>query len=131
MRGHLCVHLQVEPVLVVAERQPREQRILREHEVGDDRLREQPRLRERLHLLDALEQERELRLQGVARHVVVEALEEGIVLRSLEQQLRAESFCEAPRQRRLADADRPFDRDVAETRESVGHRVRRQLRKMK
>ena len=72
--------------------------------LGADLMLEQPR---------ALEQEEKLHLQRVARHVVVEAREERVLVRLLEQVLGVEAKAELAREARLARADRPFDDDVA------------------
>ena len=57
--------------------------------------------------------EEELGLERVAGPVVVEAGEERVLARLLEQQLGTGAAREQARERRLAGADRPFDRDVA------------------
>ena len=71
-------------------------------------------LLERLDHARALEQEKQLRRQGVARHVLVEAGDEGILLRLLEQELDRQPRCEPAREARLAGADRPLHHQVAE-----------------
>ena len=109
----MLVDLLVERVLVVGQVEPREQRILVEQEVGDGRLAEHVELRQLAQLVGALEQERELRRQREARHVVVEARQERIVLGLLEQHFRVEVLGELAREAGLAGADRPLDDDVA------------------
>jgi predicted dienelactone hydrolase len=71
--------------------------------------------------------EEELRLERVAGAVLVEAGEERVLAGLLEQQLGAGALGEQARERRLADADRPFDRDVAKARERAvfAHRPRK------
>ncbi len=64
-------------------------------------------------LVDALEQKRELGRQRVTRDVGVEALEERILLRPLEQLLAADVLREHVREARLAGADRSLDDDIA------------------
>src|SRR6185503_17267002 len=91
----------------------REERVLGEREVGDDRLGEEVGLAQALQLLHALEQEKELRGQRVAPHVAVELREEGIGLRVLEDHLGAEPLGEALGEAGLAAADGAFDDDVA------------------
>ena len=64
-------------------------------------------------LVDALEQERQLRGQREARHVVVEAREKRVVVGLLEQLVGMQPVRELAREARLAGADRTFDDDVA------------------
>ena len=64
------------------------------------------------HLLHPLEQEGELGLQRIPRDVAIKALQEGIGLGLLEQELGAEVNGEPARQRGLADADWSFDYHV-------------------
>ncbi len=127
LRRDRLVHLRVEAIFLVAEVELREKRVLGEHEVADDRLREHARLGDGAELALALEQEEELGLERVARAVVVEAGEERVLARLLEQQLGADPLGEQARKRRLAGADRPLDGDVAETleRPGAGHRERK------
>ena len=61
------------------------------------------------HLVETLEQEAELRLQGVTLLVLVEAGKERIGLRLFKQQVGLEMLGQAPRQTGFADADRTFD----------------------
>jgi hypothetical protein len=74
---------------------------------------EQIQLRQPAQLVGALEQERELRGQREARHVVVEARQERIVLRLLEQHFRVEAGGQLAREARLAGADGSLDDNVA------------------
>ena len=99
LRLQVPVHLLVQRVLVVGQVEAREQRVLVEQEIGHRRLPEHVELRELAQLVDALEQERELRGQREARHVVVEARQERIVLRLLEQ--HSASRCSASWRARL------------------------------
>ena len=69
LRLQVRVDLLVERVLGVGQVEPREQRILVEQEIGDRRAPEHVELADAAQLVDALEQERELRRQRVARHV--------------------------------------------------------------
>ena len=107
------VHLLVEPELGVGQVEPGEQRVLVEQEVADGRAAEHVELADAAQLVDALEQEVELRGQRVARHVLVEAREERVVLGALEQRVAGQARGELPREARLARADRPLDDDVA------------------
>src|SRR4029079_2679327 len=66
------IDLLVQGEFVVRQIQLREQRVLVEQEVGDRRAAEQVRLRQRPDLVDALEEEVELRRQRIARHVPIE-----------------------------------------------------------
>ena len=124
LRGDRRVHLRIEPVLLVAERQLGEDRVLGEHEVADHALAEHARLGHATHLALALEQEEQLGLERIARHVVVEAVEERVLGRLLEHQLGADAASQQVRQRRLAGADRPLDGDVAKSRDTVAHAER-------
>ena len=68
---------------------------------------------ERLEHAGALEQEKELRRQRVARHVVVEAREERVLRGLLEQQSAPRRAAEAAREAGLAGADRALHHQVA------------------
>src|ERR1700674_906339 len=103
--------------LVAGERQPREQRILLQQKIAHRDAAEQVHLRELPQLADALEEEKELRRQREARHVLVEAREERILFGMLEHEARLQPPGEAPGEARLADADRSFDYDVVMFRE--------------
>ena len=111
---HVGRELVVEMQLVVLQVEMREDADLFENVIGDEELREQLLLRQRLQLLVAGEQEEELRLEGVALGMLVEALEEGIVLELLQHELAAEALVQQPRQAGLAGADHTFDRDVSD-----------------
>src|SRR6266849_2031784 len=75
---------------------------------------EDPVLREQvLLLLEAREQEEELGLEGILLPVLVEAREEGVLLDDLVEPPAPEPLAQRARQRRLPDADRPLDHDVA------------------
>ena len=104
LRLQVRVDLLVELVFVVGQVEPREQRVLVEQEIADGRAAEHVELADAAQLVDALEQERELRRQREARHVVVEAREERIVLRPLEQHLAAERAARAARARLVLPA---------------------------
>src|SRR5690606_22878199 len=120
--------LLVERELVAREREPREKRVLVEQEVADDGAAEHVRLRERLQHARALEEEEELRGERVARHVLVEAGEEGILLRLLEDEVAAEAGGEAPGEARLPRPDGPLDHDVPEPMHGTRSRRRRRCR---
>src|SRR5262249_19162700 len=87
--------------------------VLGEDVIADERLLEQPPLRQLLLLAEAAQQEEELALERGARAVLVEIVQEGVLdllvdaggLEPLRQQ-----FHEAG----LADTDRAFDRDELE-----------------
>ncbi|MNC86412.1 hypothetical protein D3C83_20690 [compost metagenome] len=107
------VNLPVERELVVAQREPREQRVLLDHEVGNGDSGKQIGLRQRAQLRCALEQEIELRRQRVARAVLVEAGQKRVGIRVLQKRLSARALAHHARQARLARADRALDDDVA------------------
>ncbi len=107
----LGIQLLVERVFVVIERDAREQPVLLQQIVRNAYRREQVRLVERGELLRALQQEVQLRRQGRGARVPVEALEERVLRRLLQHRLGGETLAQAPRQARLADADRSFDHD--------------------
>src|SRR2546428_3681675 len=114
-REPLIEHLEdllVELELVRAERDRGEDAVLGEQVVGDDALREELELSQLALLAVALEQEEELRLEGMASRFLVESPEEGILLDLLEEEPRPELGGEPPREDRLADADGALDRDV-------------------
>ena len=129
LRPQAVEDLLVERELVVVQREPREQRVLVQKEVADQRLREQVALGEVAQLVDPLEQEEELRRQRVAPAVPVEALEEGVLRGLLQHRRAAEALGDATGQRGLAGADRPLDDDVAVAFEGGGGSVHE--RKMK
>src|SRR5258707_10941529 len=105
-------YLLVQVQLVARERQAREKRVLFQEEIAHGQPVEQVHLRELAQLADPLEQEKKLRRQGEARHVLVKARQERILLGVLEDQGRPQPSGEAPGEAGLADADRPFDDDV-------------------
>jgi len=114
-RPQHVVDLAVQREFVLRQREPREQRILVEQEVADRGAAEHVGLGERLEHARALKQEKQLRRQCEARHVLVEAADERIVLRALEHQVARQARAEAAREGRLAGADRPLDHQVAES----------------
>src|SRR6267378_7627305 len=103
--------------LVARERQAREQRVLLEEKIADGEPGEEIHLRELPQLADPLEKEEQLRRQREAGHVLVEARQERILLRTLQHQGRVQPAGQAPGEARLADADRSFDDDVVVLRE--------------
>src|SRR6266851_9486733 len=105
-------YLLVQVQLVPRERQAREKRVLFQEEIAHGQPVEQVHLRELAQLADPLEQEKKLRRQGEARHILVKARQERILLGVLEDQGRPQPSCEALGEAGLADADRPFDDDV-------------------
>ncbi len=103
----------IDEQLVVVEVQIREDLVLVEQVVADRDLAEQIRLAERGLLTMSIQQIEELGLKRRARTIGVEVGEERIVV-FLEHERRVEPRAEPLGQRRLAGADRTFDRDVAE-----------------
>ena len=103
----------VDEELVVVEIQIREDLVLVEDVVADHRLAEQVGLAQRGLLTMAVEQIEELRLQRRAGPVGVEVGEKRILL-FLEHDGGVESCAQPFGERRLARADRSFNRDVAE-----------------
>src|SRR5690606_7226447 len=98
-------------VLLVVEREPREQPILVDEVVRHSDRVEQVVLADVLQLPCALKQEEELRLQRGRARVLVEPLEKRVFLRLLENELAPEAAREPPRETRLADADGSFHHD--------------------
>jgi len=75
---------------------------------------------ERPQLLVALDQERELGLEGCAALALVEGSQEGVVL-GLDHALRVQALGDDVGQRRLAHPDGALDGDVTGKLEKVGH----------
>src|SRR5690606_7351876 len=92
-----CIHLLVQGVLLVVEREPREQPILVDEVVRHSDRVEQVVLADVLQLPCALKQEEELRLQRGRARVLVEPLEKRVFLRLLENELAPEAAREPPR----------------------------------
>jgi hypothetical protein len=109
----MLVDFSVQPVVVFIECQQCKQRIFLEQVVRNHWAREEIGLSQIAQLVEALEQEEELRLQGKALLVLVEAAQEGVQLGLLEQQLRVDVRAEASRKTGLAGADGALDHDVA------------------
>src|SRR5256885_16764103 len=103
--------------LLPREREPREERVLLEEEIADGEPGEEIHLRELPQLAYPLEEEEQLRRQREAGHVLVEARQERILLRTLQHQGRVQPAGQAPGEARLADAHRSFDYDVVIFRE--------------
>src|SRR5882762_1309812 len=103
--------------LLPRERQAREQRVLLEEKIADGEPGEEVHLRELPQLTYPLEKEEQLRRQGEAGHVLVEARQERILLRVLQDEGRVQPAGQTLGEARLADADRPFDYDVVIFRE--------------
>src|SRR5437588_7032671 len=112
LRLQRVVYLLIEVQLLARERQPREQRVLLEEKIADGEAREEIHLRELAQLTYPLEKEEQLRRQREAGHVLVEARQERILLRTLQDQGRVQRAGQTLGEGRLADADRPFDDDV-------------------
>src|SRR5436189_3307868 len=98
--------------LVPRESQAREQRVLLEKKIANGEPGEEIHLREIPQLTYPLEKEEQLRRQREAGHVLVEARQERILLRTLQDQGRVQPAGQTLGEARLADADRPFDDDV-------------------
>src|SRR6267143_562580 len=98
----------------------REQRVFLEEKIADGEPGEEIHLRELAQLPYPLEKEEQLRRQREAGHVLVEARQERILLRALQDQGRVQPAGEAPGEARLADPDRSFDDDVMVFRERHG-----------
>jgi hypothetical protein len=113
LRFQMGVDLPVEGELVVVQRETREQGILLDHEIGDRDPGEQVELRQRAHLRRALEQEKELGRQRMARAILVEAGQERVGVGIFQQRQAAGALAQHARERGLAGADRAFDDDVA------------------
>jgi hypothetical protein len=103
----------IDEELVVVEIQIREDLVLVEELVADRHLREEIRLAERRLLTMAAQEIEELGLQGGARPIGVEVLEER-VFGVLEHDRGIEARAEALRERGFAGANRTLDRDVPE-----------------
>src|SRR5882672_5865920 len=115
------VNLRVEPIFLVVQVHPREQGVFREDEVADDAAREHARLRQLLHLIDALKEEEQLRLKCMCARVAVEAFEKRVLTGLFKQQIGAEVSAELARERTLPHADRPLDGDVREPFQQPSH----------
>src|SRR6266850_3024592 len=124
LRLERVVYLLIQVQLLPRERQPREQRVLLEEKIADGEPGEEIHLRELPQLADPLEKEEQLRRQREAGHVLVEARQERILLRTLQHQGRVQPVRQTLREARLADADRPFDYDVVIFRERHEARAR-------
>src|SRR5713101_76705 len=111
------VYLLIQMQLFARERQAREQRVLLEEKIADGEPGEEIHLRELPQLPNPLEKEEQLRRQREAGHVLVEARQERILLRTLQDQGRVQPAGQTLGEARLADADRPFDYDVVVFRE--------------
>ena len=85
LRLQVLVNLLVQRVFVVRQVHRGEQRILVEQEIRHHAAGEQVVLRQVAQLVHALEQKRQLGRQRVALHVLIEARQERIVLRLLQQ----------------------------------------------
>src|SRR3954462_462674 len=112
-RAEMLVDTLVETELVRVEGQRGEDPVLREQVVAHRHRLEEPGLEQLLLLLEAGEQEEELRLERVPGAVLVEARQEGVLLDDLVKAARAVSLAESPGERRLAPPDGSFDHDVA------------------
>src|SRR5216683_294060 len=112
-RTEVLVDALVEGELVRIQGDRGEDPVLGEQVVGDGHAAEQVLLEQVLLLLEAREQEEELGLEGILLPVLVEAREEGVLLDDLVEPPAPEPLAQRARQRRLPDADRPLDHDVA------------------
>src|SRR5439155_24226628 len=100
LRFQMRVDLFIERVFVIGKIETRKERIFVEQKVGDRRPAKKIKLGKAPQLIGALEQERELRRQREARHVIVEAREEWIFVRLLEQCLAVQLDRQLARERR-------------------------------
>src|SRR2546427_8217036 len=112
LRLERVVYLLIQMQLFARERQAREQRVLLEEKIADGEPGEQVHLCELPQLAYPLEKEEQLRRQREAGHVLVEARQERILLRVLQDQGRVQPAGQTLGEARLADADRAFDYDV-------------------
>src|SRR5712691_215461 len=110
--------------LFARERQAREQRVLLEEKIADGEPGEEVHLSELPQLAYPLEKEEKLRRKREAGPVLVEAREERVLLRALQDQGRVQAAGQTLGEARLADADRPFDYDVVIFRERHEARAR-------
>src|SRR5256885_14071857 len=95
--------------LLPREGEPREQRVLLEEEIADREPGEEIHLRELPQLAYPLEKEEQLRRQREAGHVLVEARQERILLRALQDEGRVQPPGQAPGEARPADAHWALD----------------------
>src|SRR6267378_18910 len=128
LRLQRVVYLLIQMQLLPRERQPREQRVLLEEKIADGEPGEEVHLRELAQLADPLEKEEQLRRQGETRHIGVEARQERILPRTLQDQGRVQAAGQTFGEARLADADRSFDYDVVIFRKRHEARARRKGR---
>ena len=108
---HPLVDPLVERIFRIVERHAREQPILFEQIVRDAHRAEQILLPNLFELARALEQEEQLGLKRRRARILVEALEEGILIRLLQHELTAQGLRQQPREAGLAHAYRPLDDD--------------------
>ena len=109
--GESGIDLLVQPVLFVVQGQARKQPILVEQIVRDAHCVEEIVLTDVFELTRALEEKEQLRRQRTRARIAIEALEERILLRLLQDQLAAEAAGQTTRKARLPDPDGPFDDD--------------------
>src|SRR5258706_9255145 len=120
LRLERVVYLLIQVQLLPRERQPREQRVLLEEKIADGEPGEEIHLRELAQLPYPLEEEEQLRRQREAGHVLVEARQERILLRALQDQGRVQPAGQALGEARLSHPDRNFHDDVVVFRERHG-----------
>ena len=109
----MVVNLPVQRQFGIIEVHLREQRILLQHEIGDGDAAKQVGLRQIAHLVAALEQEKQLHRQRMARGILVETGQKRIGIRVFKQRRGREMIGQFPRQGGLAGTDRALDHDVA------------------
>ena len=102
IHDHAFVDPFVQRILGIIERHAREQPILLQQIIRDAHRAEQILLPDLLELARTLEKEEKLRLERRGARVLVEALEEGILIRLLQYELTAEGLREQPREAGLA-----------------------------
>src|SRR5882672_3374512 len=124
LRLERVVYLLVQIQLFARERQAREQRVLLEEKIADGEPGEEVHLSELPQLAYPLEKEEKLRRKREAGPVLVEARQERVLLRALQDQGRVQAAGQALGEARLANANRPFDYDVVIFRERHEARAR-------
>src|SRR5258707_13568448 len=118
------VYLLIQMQLFARERQAREQRVLLEEKIADGEPGEEVHLSELPQLAYPLEKEEKLRRKREAGPVLVEARQERVLIRALQDQGRVQAAGQTLGEARPADADRPFDYDVVIFRERHEARAR-------
>ncbi|KNB24144.1 hypothetical protein ACH55_23290, partial [Salmonella enterica subsp. enterica serovar Typhimurium] len=111
----VCDELAIQLELVVGQREPCEQTVLLGQKIGEDRFAVDLASRDLERFVHALQAERQLCCECIARTVSIEAFEEGVERGLLEHHVGAGGFGQPAGERRLAHADRAFDGQITET----------------